>query len=59
MTMNIQEAYKIPNRLDQKRNPSHHIIIKIPNAQNKAKRKNIKSSKKKKKKTQVTYKADL
>jgi hypothetical protein len=29
--MNIQEAYRTPNRLDQKRNSSHHIIIKIPN----------------------------
>jgi hypothetical protein len=35
MYMNIQEAYKTPNRLDQKRNSSHHIIIKTPNAQNK------------------------
>ena len=33
--MNIQEAYRTPNRLDQKRNSSYHIIIKIPNAQNK------------------------
>ena len=33
--MNIQEAYRTPNRLDQKRNSSHHIIIKTPNAQNK------------------------
>ena len=33
--MNIQEAYKMPNRLDQKRNSSHHIIIKTSNAQNK------------------------
>jgi hypothetical protein len=32
MPMNIQEA---PNSLDQKRNSSHHIIIKIPKAQNK------------------------
>jgi hypothetical protein len=30
--MNIQEAYRTPNRLDQKRNSSHHIIIKKPNA---------------------------
>jgi hypothetical protein len=30
MPMNIQEAYK----LDQKRNSSHHIIIKTPNALN-------------------------
>jgi hypothetical protein len=35
MPMNIQEAYRTPNRLDQKRNPSCHIIIKIPNALNK------------------------
>ena len=34
MPMNIQEAYRIPNRLDQKRNSSHHIIVKTPNAQN-------------------------
>ena len=34
MPMNIQEAYKTPNRLDQKRNFSHHIIIKTPNALN-------------------------
>jgi hypothetical protein len=33
--MNIQEAYRTPNRLDHKRNSSHHIIIKIPNAQKK------------------------
>ena len=30
--MNIQEAYRTPNRWDQKRNPSHHIIIKTSNA---------------------------
>jgi len=35
MPINIQEAYRTPNRLDQKRNSSHHIIVKIPNAQNK------------------------
>jgi hypothetical protein len=33
--MNIQEAYISPNRLDQKRNPSRHIMIKTPNARNK------------------------
>jgi hypothetical protein len=32
MPMNIREAYKTPNRLDKKRNSSHHIIIKTPNA---------------------------
>jgi hypothetical protein len=37
MPMNIQEAYRTPNRLDQKRNPSRHIIIKTPNAPNKDK----------------------
>jgi hypothetical protein len=36
MHMNIQEeAYRMPNRLDQKRNYSCHIIIKTPNALNK------------------------
>ena len=30
--MNIQEAYRTPNRLDQNRNSSFHIIIKKPNA---------------------------
>jgi hypothetical protein len=39
MTMNIKVAYRTPNRLDQKRNPSHYIIIKTPKQ-----RKNIKSS---------------
>jgi hypothetical protein len=35
MPMNLQEAFRTPNRLDQKRNFSHHIIIKTPNALNK------------------------
>jgi hypothetical protein len=35
MTMNTQEAYRTPNRLDQKRNSSCHIIIKILNTLNK------------------------
>jgi hypothetical protein len=35
MAINIQEAYRTPNRLDQKRNSSCHIIIKTPNALNK------------------------
>jgi chromosome segregation ATPase len=39
MSMNKQEAYKTPRRLDQKRNPSHHILIKTPNAQNKESKK--------------------
>ena len=33
--MNIQEAYRTPNRMDRKRNSSHHLIVKTPNAQNK------------------------
>jgi hypothetical protein len=35
MPMNIQEAYRTPKRLIQKRNSSCHIIIKTPNALNK------------------------
>ena len=35
--MNIQEAYRTPNRLDQKRNSSQHIIIRTTNALNKDK----------------------
>jgi hypothetical protein len=35
MPMNIQEAYRTPNRLAQKRNSSWHIIIKTKNALNK------------------------
>jgi len=33
--MNIQEAYRGPNRLDRKRNSSQHIIIRTTNALNK------------------------
>ena len=32
MPMNIQEVYRTPNRLDQKRNSSRHIIIRTTNA---------------------------
>jgi hypothetical protein len=35
MPMNIKEAYRTPNRLDQKRNSSLHIIIRTTNALNK------------------------
>jgi hypothetical protein len=35
MPMNIQEVYRLPNRLDQNRNSSCHLIIRTPNAQNK------------------------
>ena len=33
--MNLQEACRTPNSLEQKRNFSSHIIIETPNAQNK------------------------
>jgi hypothetical protein len=33
--MNIQEAHRTPNRLNQKRNSSRHIIIRTSNALNK------------------------
>jgi hypothetical protein len=51
MPMNIQEVNRTPNRLDQKRNSSCHIIIKTPNAQNKERI--LKSVREK---CQVTYK---
>jgi hypothetical protein len=35
MLIITQEGYRTPNRLDQKRNSSCHIIVKTPNAQNK------------------------
>jgi hypothetical protein len=35
MLINIQEASKTRNRLDQKRNSSRQVIIKTPNAKNK------------------------
>jgi hypothetical protein len=35
MPMNIQETYRTPNRLDQKRNSSGHIIIRTTKALNK------------------------
>ena len=35
MPMNIQQAYRTPNRLDQKTNSSRHIIIRTTNALNK------------------------
>jgi hypothetical protein len=31
MTINAHEAYRTPNRLDQKRKSPHHIIIKTLN----------------------------
>jgi hypothetical protein len=35
MLMNIQEAYRTPNTLVQKRNSSCQLIIKTPDVQNK------------------------
>lgn len=35
MAINLQEAYKIPNILDQKRKSSCHIIVKTLNVHNK------------------------
>jgi hypothetical protein len=35
MPMKIQEAYRTPNRLDQKRNSSRHLTIRATNALNK------------------------
>jgi zona occludens toxin (predicted ATPase) len=54
MPMNIQEAYRTPNSLDQKRNSSCHIVIKTPNAQNKER-----ILKAVREKGQVTYKGKL
>jgi hypothetical protein len=42
MPINILQARRTQNRLDEKRNYSCHIMVKTPNAQNK--QKNIKSS---------------
>jgi uncharacterized protein (DUF488 family) len=51
MPMNIQEAYRTPNSLEQKRNSSCHIIIKTPSEQNKERiLKDVRG------KCQVTYK---
>ena len=49
--MNIQEAYRTPNRLDQKRNSSRHKIIRTSNALNKDR-----ILKEVREKGQVTYK---
>jgi hypothetical protein len=35
MPMYIQDAYRTPNRMDQKRNSSCHIMVKTPNTENK------------------------
>jgi hypothetical protein len=52
MPINILEAYRTPNKLDQKRNSSHHIIVKTPNEQNKER-----ILKAVREKGQVTYKS--
>ena len=49
--MKVQEAYRTPNRLDQKKTSTHHRIIKAQNIQNK---KRILSAAREK--GQVTYK---
>jgi hypothetical protein len=51
MPMNIQEAYRTANRLDQKRGSSNHIIIKTPITLNKER-----ILKAVREKCQVTYK---
>jgi hypothetical protein len=51
---NIQETYRTPNRLAQKRNSSGHIVVKTPNAQNKDRILKLVSEK-----CQVTYKDRL
>jgi hypothetical protein len=52
MPKNIHEAYRTPNRLDQKRNSSRHIIIRTTNALNKDR-----ILKTVREKDQVTYKS--
>jgi zona occludens toxin (predicted ATPase) len=52
MPTNIKETYRTPNRLDQKRNFSCHIIIKTPNLLNKER-----ILKAVREKGQVTYKS--
>jgi hypothetical protein len=51
MPMNIQEAYRYPNRLDEKRNSSQHIIIRTTNTLNR-----YRILKAVREKCQVTYK---
>ena len=50
MTIKLQKAYRIPNKWDQIRKSSHHIIIKTLNPQNKERI--LKTAKEK---GQVTY----
>jgi hypothetical protein len=50
MLINLQEAYRTPNTLNQKRNSYHHIIFKTPNTHIKERILKVV------KKNQVTYK---
>jgi hypothetical protein len=52
MAKNLQEAYRTPNRLDQKRKSFYHIIIKTLNEQDKER-----IIKVVRKKIQITYKS--
>jgi hypothetical protein len=52
MDIKVQEAYRTPNKWDQKRKFSHHIIIKTVNA--KSKKRILKAARGK---GQVNYKA--
>jgi hypothetical protein len=51
MDIKVQESYRTPNKWDQKRKSSCHIIIKTPNAQ--SKERILKAAREK---HQVTYK---
>ena len=51
MAIKVREVYRTPNKWDQKRKSSHHIIIKTLNAQNKERI--LKAAREK---GQVTYK---
>ena len=42
INIQVQEAQRVPNNLDPKRTTPRHIIIKMPNVNNKA---NLKNSK--------------
>jgi hypothetical protein len=54
MAINIQEAYRTPSRLEQKRKFSHHIVLKTLNVQNKERI--LKAAREN---SQVTYKGSL
>jgi hypothetical protein len=47
MAINLQETYRKPIRLNQKRNSSCHIIIEILNTQKKIKERILKEAKEK------------